>query len=180
MPLERWFKGSVARPFLGATIVKVALALTTACSSAPGGAPPQTVDTRPDLQAPKAYDVTWHRTLLEFIGTAPANQGQSALATRLDQAWEDALQLTNGQRTIEARVCRALLELDGTYETVVPSELSIFQDRSAQCRAAALLVQTKPSQSSFLHDFVLDAQAPLWSRHLGAEPPHCRSGGRQR
>ena len=103
--------------------------------------------------------MTWHHTLLEFIGTAPANQGQSALAARLDQAWEDALQLTNGQRTIEARVCRALLELDGTYETVVPSELSIFQDRSAQCRAAALLVQTKPSQSSFLHDFVLDAQA---------------------
>jgi hypothetical protein len=85
---------------------------------------------------------------------------QSALEARLDMPWEDALQLTNGERTVEARSCRALLDLDDTYETVVPSEFNVYQSRDAQCRAAALLARARPSKTSFLHGFALDAQAP--------------------
>jgi hypothetical protein len=140
----------------------MAVALTSACGNAQSGVSPHTAaETRGSQQAPKEYAVNWSPSLLEFIGhPAPADGQQSALEARLGQAWEDALQLTNGQRTVEARSCRALLDLDGTYETVVPSEFNVYQDLEAQCRAAALLVRAQPSKTSFVHGFALDAQAP--------------------
>jgi hypothetical protein len=98
--------------------------------------------------------------LLEFMSDPAPAKEQSTLETRLGQQWQDALELTNGKRTVEARSCRALLSLDGTYETVVPSDFDVYQDREARCRAAALLARAQPSKTSFLRGFALDAQAP--------------------
>jgi hypothetical protein len=140
----------------------LALAFSSACGNAQSGVTPHTaVEPRVSQQAPHVYAVNWHPSLLKFVDPrARADNQQGTLEVRLRQAWEDALQITNGQRTVEARCCLALLDLDATYETVVPSEFNVFQDLEAQCRAAALLVRAQPSKTSFLHAFALDAQAP--------------------
>jgi hypothetical protein len=163
MHLERRLPAGVCGAASGVIAASLwGAALTLACGSAPSGAPPHTAaETRRGQPAPDEHEVSWDHTLLEFMGApAPADQQQSTLEARLTQQWQDALQLTNGKRTIEARSCRALLGLDGTYETVVPSELDVYQDREARCRAAALLARTQPSKTSFLQGFALDAQAP--------------------
>jgi hypothetical protein len=162
MPLERRIRQGVFGPGSGAMGASVlALALTSACGNAQSGAPPNTAaETRPGQQEPNEYPVNWPPTLLNFMPQAPADNQQSTLEAMLGQDWEDAFQLTNGLRTVEARSCRALLGLDGTYETVVPSDFNVYKDREAQCQAAALLVRAKPSKTSFLHGFVLDERAP--------------------
>src|SRR5688572_14359773 len=89
-------------------------ALPLACGNAQPGAPPHSpAETGRSRQAPNEHEVRWHHTLLEFVDPqAPADNQQSTLKARLDRDWEDPLQLTNGQRTVEARSCRALLGLD--------------------------------------------------------------------
>jgi hypothetical protein len=140
----------------------LAVLATAACGSASTEVPPHTAaETKNDQPAPSEYPVTWKTSLLEFTGPQPpGGSPQRVLEARISQEWDDTLQLTNGQRTLDVRSCRSLLDLDGTYETVVPSEYNVYLDREAECQAAALLLRAQPSKSSFLHDFALDAQAP--------------------
>lgn len=163
MRLESWLPPRLRGPASRAIAASLwGAALTTACGNVPSGASPHTAaETRRDPQAPNEYEVRWHPTLLASIdGPPPADHQQSTLEARLAEEWQDALQVTNGQRTVEARSCRTLLSLGSTYETVVASEFNVYQDREAQCRAAALLVRAQPAKTSFLHGFALDAQAP--------------------
>lgn len=160
---ERWVSAGVCSPASAAIAASLwSAALTFACGNAQPGAPPHTpVEAGRGQPASKEYEVSWHRNLLEFVEPpAPVDKQQSTLEAQLGKEWQDALQLTDGQRTVEARSCRALLGLEGTYETVVASEFSVYQDREAQCRAAALLVRAQPAKTSFLHGFALDAHAP--------------------
>jgi hypothetical protein len=143
-----------------ASIVLAVLA-TVACGPAATEVPPHTAAEAKEPPAPGEYPVTWQPSLLELTGPQPpGGSPQRVLEARLSQEWDDALQLTNGKRTLDARSCRSLLDLDGTYETVVPSQYDVYLDRDAECRAAALLVRAQPSKSSFIHGFALDAQAP--------------------
>jgi hypothetical protein len=140
----------------------LAVLASAACGPASTEVPPRTAaDARDDPPVPSEYPVTWQASLLELSGPQPpGGSPQRVLEARLSQEWDDGLQLTNGQRTLDVRSCRSLLDLDGTYETLVPSEYNVYLDLEAECRAAALLVRGQPSKSSFLHDFALDAQAP--------------------
>jgi hypothetical protein len=71
-----------------------------------------------DPPAHSEYPVTWQTSLLELTGPQPpGGSPQRVLEARLSQEWDDRLQLTNGQRTLDVRSCRSLLDLDGTYET---------------------------------------------------------------
>jgi hypothetical protein len=140
----------------------LAVLATAACGPASTEVPPHTAaEAKDDPPAPSEYPVTWQTSLLELTGPQPpGGSPQRVLEARLSQEWDDRLQLTNGQRTLDVRTCRSLLDLDAAYESLVPSEYNVYLDREAECRAAALLVRAQPSKSSFLHDFALDAQAP--------------------
>ncbi|HWO13269.1 MAG TPA: hypothetical protein VNN80_27400 [Polyangiaceae bacterium] len=156
-------QGGYGRALRRLSASTVVAAMTSACGNAQSVAPPHSVEeAKPNQPIPNEYAVSWHPTLLEFVAPrGPALEQQSDLNARFDQTWEDVLQLRDGQRTVEARTCRTLLDLDiSTYETVVPSELYVYQARFAECRAAALLIRARPSKASFLHGFALDAQAP--------------------
>jgi hypothetical protein len=126
------------------------------------GAPPQGASNPAAAPQPSSgYEVSWNPALLEFAcPQTPGVTRPSTLEARLDQTWEDPIRVTDGQRDVEVGSCRALLALNGPHETVVMSELNIYQIREAQCRAAALLVRARPSQKSLLHDLSLDAEAP--------------------
>lgn len=126
-----------------------------------GVPPPSASNAGAASPASSDYEVSWNPALLEFAGPqAPGATHPGALEARLDQAWEDPIRVTDGQREIEVGSCRALLALNGPYETAVMSEFNIYQIREAQCRAAALLVSARPSQATHLEDFSLDAEAP--------------------
>jgi hypothetical protein len=133
-----------------------------ACGNASSTVPPHVAaHTGASHRAASPFPVRWEPTLLDFIGSdAAVDQRQSTLATVLAQQWESGLQLASGQRTVEVSTCRALLDLDNTYEPVVPSQGYIHQYRREQCRAGELVVHGQPARTSFLRDFTLDAQAP--------------------
>jgi len=140
----------------------VLAALVAACSSGPAGTPPNTPvgpGAAPEQVDP--YQVTWNPTLLESVGPeASPTPALSTLDERLSQAWDTPIPVTNGGRTVEVGSCRALLELDDAYEPVVLSDFNFYQSRKANCRAAALLARARPSKSSFVRAFSLDAEAP--------------------
>jgi hypothetical protein len=133
-----------------------------ACSGGARGAPPHSASHPAAASQPSGgYEVSWNPALLEFAGPqAPGVTRPSTLEARLDQAWEDPIRVTDGQSDVEVGSCRALLALNGPHETVVVSEFNIYEIREAQCRAAALLVRARPSQTSLLHDLSLDEDAP--------------------
>lgn len=133
-----------------------------ACSGGAAGAPPHSASNPAAASQPSSgYEVSWNPALLQFAGPqAPRAAHPSTLEARLDQTWEDPIRVTNGQSNVEVGSCCALLALSGPHETLVMSEYNIYQIREAQCRAAALLVRARPSQTSLLHDLSLDAEAP--------------------